>query len=103
MLASTGRMYSCNPILFTSLRRGLGNQGRPWIAPPVNFHPFPGKGGVIEEVAITERGRLDNGNGIIKFDKMRKINDKILTFLDPETIEPQAKVQLHNLAEMPFI
>src|SRR3954469_2343819 len=34
---------------------------------------------------------------------MNKINDKIITFLDPDTIEPQAKVQLHNIAEMPFI
>jgi tRNA-splicing ligase RtcB len=34
---------------------------------------------------------------------MEKINEKIITFLDPETIEPQAKVQLHNIAEMPFV
>src|SRR4051794_38737258 len=34
---------------------------------------------------------------------MKKINDKIITFLDPETIEPQAKEQLLNIAEMPFI
>lgn len=34
---------------------------------------------------------------------MHKINDKILTWLNPETIEPQALAQLHNLAEMPFV
>src|SRR5262249_42350201 len=30
----TGRMYSWTPILFTSTRSGLGNQGRPSIALP---------------------------------------------------------------------
>jgi tRNA-splicing ligase RtcB (3'-phosphate/5'-hydroxy nucleic acid ligase) len=34
---------------------------------------------------------------------MNKINDKIITFLDPETIEPQAKEQLLNIAELPFV
>lgn len=34
---------------------------------------------------------------------MYKINDKIITFLDPETIEPQAKEQLLNISEMPFV
>ena len=34
---------------------------------------------------------------------MKKINDKILAFLDPETIEPQALEQLHNISEMPFV
>jgi tRNA-splicing ligase RtcB len=34
---------------------------------------------------------------------MDKINDKIVTFLDPQTIEPAAKQQLLNIAELPFI
>jgi len=32
-----------------------------------------------------------------------QINDKIVTFLDPNTIEPAAKQQLENIAEFPFI
>jgi tRNA-splicing ligase RtcB (3'-phosphate/5'-hydroxy nucleic acid ligase) len=32
-----------------------------------------------------------------------KINDKVVTFLDPKTIEPQAKQQLLNIADLPFI
>jgi tRNA-splicing ligase RtcB len=32
-----------------------------------------------------------------------KINDKVVTFLDPKTIEPQAKQQLLNISELPFI
>jgi len=34
---------------------------------------------------------------------MEKINDKIVTFLDPKTIEPSAKQQLENISELPFI
>lgn len=34
---------------------------------------------------------------------MYKINEKIMTWLDPDTIEPQAKEQLLNISEMPFI
>lgn len=34
---------------------------------------------------------------------MHKINDKILAWLPPETIEPQALEQLHNIAEMQFV
>src|SRR5262245_55723233 len=34
VLASTGRTYNCNPILFIDTRRRLGNQGRPCIALP---------------------------------------------------------------------
>src|SRR3954468_18218779 len=34
---------------------------------------------------------------------MDKINDKIVTFLDPKTIEPAAKQQLVNISEMPFV
>lgn len=34
---------------------------------------------------------------------MKKINDKIITFLEPETIEVQAKEQLYNISEMPFV
>src|SRR5918994_3979734 len=34
---------------------------------------------------------------------MNKINEKIVTFLDPETIEPAAKQQLLNIAELPFV
>ncbi len=34
---------------------------------------------------------------------MHKINDRLVTFLDPATIEPQALVQLETLAKMPFI
>jgi tRNA-splicing ligase RtcB len=34
---------------------------------------------------------------------MEKINDKIVTFLDPNTIEPAAKQQLENISELPFI
>lgn len=34
---------------------------------------------------------------------MYKINEKIIAFLDPSTIEPQAVEQLHNISEMPFV
>ncbi|MQB02031.1 MAG: RtcB family protein, partial [Actinobacteria bacterium] len=34
---------------------------------------------------------------------MNNINEKIVTFLDPETIEPAAKQQLLNIAELPFV
>src|SRR5215216_7280398 len=34
---------------------------------------------------------------------MYQVNDKIITFLPPESIEPQAKAQLENIAEMPFV
>lgn len=34
---------------------------------------------------------------------MFKINDKIFAFLDPTTIEPEAKQQLFNISEMPFV
>jgi tRNA-splicing ligase RtcB len=34
---------------------------------------------------------------------MDKINEKIVTFLDPEKIEPAAKQQLLNIAALPFI
>jgi tRNA-splicing ligase RtcB len=34
---------------------------------------------------------------------MYRINDKIVTFLPPATIEPQATQQLINISEMPFV
>ncbi len=34
---------------------------------------------------------------------MKKINEKIIAFLNPETIEPQAMEQLLNISEMPFV
>ncbi len=34
---------------------------------------------------------------------MEKINDKIIAFLDPDTIEDKAKEQLYNISEMPFL
>src|SRR3982751_3694113 len=34
---------------------------------------------------------------------MYRINEKIVTFLPPESIEPQAKQQLINISEMPFV
>src|SRR5687767_2252813 len=34
---------------------------------------------------------------------MEKINEKIVTFLDPKTIEPSAKQQLENISQLPFI
>ena len=34
---------------------------------------------------------------------MDKLNDKIITFVDPTTIEPAAKRQLENISELPFI
>jgi tRNA-splicing ligase RtcB len=34
---------------------------------------------------------------------MHQLTDKIITFLPPEAIEPQAKQQLLNIAEMPFV
>jgi tRNA-splicing ligase RtcB len=34
---------------------------------------------------------------------MHQINEKIVTFLPPESIEPQAKQQLINISEMPFV
>lgn len=34
---------------------------------------------------------------------MYKINDKIITYLNPDDIEPQARQQLENLSKLPFI
>ena len=34
---------------------------------------------------------------------MEEISKKIIAFLDPQTIEPQAKQQLLNISEMPFV
>lgn len=34
---------------------------------------------------------------------MNKLNQKIVTFLNPEAIEPAAKQQLLNIAELPFV
>jgi len=34
---------------------------------------------------------------------MYQVNDKIVTFLPPESIEPQAREQLNNISEMPFL
>ena len=34
---------------------------------------------------------------------MDKINEKIVTFLDPNTIEPAAKQQVENISVLPFI
>ena len=34
---------------------------------------------------------------------MYQVNDKIATFLPPESIEPQAREQLNNISEMPFL
>jgi RNA-splicing ligase RtcB len=34
---------------------------------------------------------------------MEKINEKIVAFLDPNTIETAAKQQLENISELPFI
>lgn len=34
---------------------------------------------------------------------MYELNEKIVTFLPPETIEPQAKAQLENISELPFV
>ena len=34
---------------------------------------------------------------------MSKLNEKIVTFLDPQAIEPAAKQQLLNMAELPFV
>lgn len=34
---------------------------------------------------------------------MEKINDKVVSFLNPNTIEPAAKQQLENIAELPFV
>jgi tRNA-splicing ligase RtcB (3'-phosphate/5'-hydroxy nucleic acid ligase) len=34
---------------------------------------------------------------------MNKLNEKIVTFLNPEAIEPAAKQQLLNMAELPFV
>src|SRR3990167_5354686 len=34
---------------------------------------------------------------------MKKINEKIFAFLNPETIESKAMEQLHNISEMPFL
>src|SRR5688500_2679996 len=34
---------------------------------------------------------------------MYQLNEKIVTFLPPEAIEPAAKQQLLNIAEMPFL
>jgi tRNA-splicing ligase RtcB len=34
---------------------------------------------------------------------MDKINEKIVTFLDPAAIEPPATQQLLNISELPFV
>src|SRR5437588_10092442 len=34
---------------------------------------------------------------------MYEIGDKIVSFLPPESIEPQAREQLNNISEMPFV
>ena len=34
---------------------------------------------------------------------MYRLDDKIITFLPPDSIEPQAKQQLENISEMPFV
>ena len=34
---------------------------------------------------------------------MYQLNEKIVSFLPPEAIEPQAKAQLENISEMPFV
>src|SRR6266542_7157440 len=34
---------------------------------------------------------------------MNNLNDKIVAFLPPESIVPQAKAQLINISEMPFV
>src|SRR5213080_4580745 len=34
---------------------------------------------------------------------MFEIDDKIVSFLPPESIEPQAREQLNNISEMPFV
>jgi tRNA-splicing ligase RtcB len=34
---------------------------------------------------------------------MHKVNEKLITFLDPAKIEPQAMAQLNNIAELPFV
>ncbi len=34
---------------------------------------------------------------------MYEIDDKIISFLPPESIEPQAREQLNNISEMPFV
>lgn len=34
---------------------------------------------------------------------MEHLNEKIVAFLDPETIEPAARHQLENISEMPFV
>lgn len=34
---------------------------------------------------------------------MKQINEKIIAFIDPEMIDPNAKEQLFNISEMPFI
>src|SRR5829696_7523365 len=34
---------------------------------------------------------------------MYQLDDKIISFLPPESIEPQARSQLENISEMPFV
>lgn len=34
---------------------------------------------------------------------MHKINEKLIAFLDPATIEPEAMQQLYNMAKLPFV
>ena len=34
---------------------------------------------------------------------MYVIDDRIVSFLSPESIEPQAREQLNNISEMPFV
>jgi tRNA-splicing ligase RtcB (3'-phosphate/5'-hydroxy nucleic acid ligase) len=44
-----------------------------------------------------------NGQGGCYSKSMNKLDEKIVTFLDPEKIEPAAKQQLFNMAELPFV
>lgn len=34
---------------------------------------------------------------------MERLNEKVVAFLDPATVEPQARQQIDNIAEMPFV
>ena len=45
-------------------------------------------------------GEMENGE---TGSAMYQVNDKIITFLPPESIEPQARHQLENIAELPFV
>lgn len=51
---------------------------------------------------LLRNGRLDGSSGNRKIG-MYKVGDKIITFIPPEDIEPEAMQQIKNISELPFV